>query len=361
MDSPRDPDLGALRREIDDLDAQIVALINRRGDAARRVGLLKAQSGSPVYAPDREQQVLQRIRSLNTGPFPTETLVAIYRELMSGSLAVERSPRIAFLGPKGSYSHLAAQSKFGASVEYEPVTGITAAFAEVERGHADYAVVPIENTLSGAIAETLDAFLNSSACICAEHYQPIHHNLLARGPLSEVQRVYSKPEVFEQCRRWLLETGLYSRTVAVSSTSRAAELAAIEEGAAALASTLSAELYGVPIQVARVEDDPTNTTRFFVLGRSTPRPTGRDRSSLLFATPHRPGALAEVLDLFRKAQVNLSMLTSRPRRRPGWDYWFFADADGHADEESLRAVCAAGRELCPEWRVLGSYPRGDAE
>lgn len=349
--------LDALRRAIDELDVELIERISQRGEIVRRIGALKAACGTPVYSPDREKQVLDRISQLNAGPFSNATLRAIYRELMSGSFALERPLRIAFLGPAGSFSHLAAAAKFGASVEYEPVTSIAAAFHAVERGHSDFALAPAENSQTGAIIETLDCFRDSSVRVCAEHFQRIRHNLLARRPIGQVQRVYSKPEVFDQCRKWLLETGLYGKTVAVASTSKGAELAAAEEDAAAIGSALAAELYDVPIQMTGLEDDPDNSTRFFVLGRDATKATGNDRTSLFLTTADRAGALADVLDEFRRGGVNLTMITSRPSRRQSWEYSFFVEAFGHAEAAPLGAALKAVRAHCLELRVLGSYPR----
>ena len=350
-------ELGTIRGQIDAIDERLVELINERGRLAWKIGRLKVADGSPIYAADRESEILQRLRRDNPGPFPTEVLHAVYREIMSGSFALERKPRIAFLGPLGSYSHLAASGKFGLAVEYEPVGDIGAAFAEVERGHADFAVVPVENSLGGSINETLEAFFQSPVKVCAEIVRRIHHNLLTRHSLAEIECVYSKPEVFDQCKHWLLETGLLENTIATASTSKAAELAAKETGAAAIGSALAAELHDLPIQVPNIEDNPNNVTRFFVLGREAARPTGDDKTAILFTTAHQAGALVDVLNAFREQQVNLSMITSLPNRRNAWEYYFFVDAEGHADDQKLQKALAAARHFCLHLTVLGSFPR----
>ena len=356
--SPTEPgDLGDVRRRIDAIDEQLVKLISERGRLAQRVGRLKAADGAPIYAPDRESEILQRLCRDNPGPFPNSVLLAVYREIMSGSFALERALRITFLGPRGSFSHLAATGKFGQAVEYEPVGDIPAAFAEVERGHADFAVVPVENSLGGGVHDTLEAFLNSPVKVCAEIVRRIHHNLLTRFPIAELERVYSKPEVFDQCKHWLMETGLLAKTIPTASTSKAAELAAAEEGAAAIGSTLAAELHNLPIQVPNIEDTPNNATRFFVLGREPARRTGNDKTAILFTTAHRAGALADVLNAFRDEQVNLSMIVSLPSRRNAWEYYFFVDAEGHADDPPLSRALAASRQFCLHLTVLGSFPR----
>lgn len=352
-----DDPLADLRRQIDALDERIVAALCERGRLAAEIGRIKAQSGTPVYAPDRESAILQRLRALNSGPFPDSVLQAIYRELMSGSFLLERPPRIAYLGPPGSFSHMAATGKFGASVEYEPVSDIAAVFAEVERGHADFGVIPVENTLGGGIVDTLDAFAAARAQICSEVVRYIHHNLLAHRPLAELERIYSKPEVFAQCKRWLLETGFADRTSPVASSSKAAELAATDPKSGAIGSALAAELYGLPMQVEHIEDSISNATRFLVIGREPARPTGNDKTALMFSTLHQAGALVSVLDVFRQEGVNLTMITSRPSGVRNFEYRFFVDAEGHATDENFVRALDRARPFCADLRVLGSFPR----
>ncbi|MGE3180615.1 MAG: prephenate dehydratase [Phycisphaerae bacterium] len=349
--------LDDLRKRIDAIDDQLVQLINERGCIAQEIGRIKLLDGTPIYSPDREHQIFARLQELNQGPFPQDVLKAVYRELMSGSFALEKPLRVSFLGPLGSYSHQASVEKFGASVEYEPVTTIAAAVNEVERSRVDFAVVPIENSTSGGVVDTLDALLELSVRICAELYLPIHHNLISRRPLADITQVYSKPEVFSQCRDWLTQTGLQSKTVAVSSTSKAVELSAADESVAALGSVLAAELYNVPIQVRNVEDSAANVTRFFVIGKKSPKPTGDDCTMLLFGTSHRSGALVRVLDAFRQNEVNLSMITSRPNKRKNWEYAFFVSADGHEHEPTFSKTLQQIEPLCTFSKVLGSFPR----
>lgn len=349
--------LADCRRRIDALDEQILAAIGERGRVAAEIGRLKAAAGAPVYAPDRESEILHKLREKNAGPFPDRVLQAIYRELMSGSFLLERAQRVAYLGPRGSFSHLAASGKFGAAVEYEPVADIRAIFAEVQREHVDFGVVPVENSWGGGIVDTLDAFADCRVKICAEILRYVHHNLLSRRPLHELARVYSKPEVFEQCKQWLLETGLLDKTVPVASTSRAAELAAAEDGAAAIGSKLAAELFDLPIQREHIEDSPNNVTRFFVIGREGARRTGDDKTALVFTTRHHAGALVDVLEVFRAEQINLTMITSRPSRQRNWEYYFFMDAEGHADDAPMTRAIEVARDFCSYLAVLGCFPR----
>ncbi len=349
--------LEPLRQRIDELDRQIVELLNQRAEVVVQVGRIKNAGGAPIYAPDREKAILQKIRKINRGPLPEKTLLAIWREMMSGSFALEKPLRIAYLGPDGSFSHLAAVGKFGASVEYETVNDIRGVFEEVAREHVDFGVVPIENSVGGGIIDTLDAFVESNAKVCAEINLAIHHNLLANCRVEDIRKVYSKPEIFTQCQRWLTRTGLAGKTIATASSSRAAEMATQEPYTAAIGSYLAGEIYGLKIVCANIEDNPNNVTRFFVIGRQWPRPTGDDKSAIMFTTQHRSGALADVLDVFKASGVNLTFITSRPSKRRNWEYYFFADAEGHVDDPAMQEAIPAVREHCLELHVLGSFPR----
>jgi chorismate mutase/prephenate dehydratase len=348
--------LDELRKQIDALDQQLVELLNRRAEVVVQIGKLKSADGTPVYAPDREKMVLEKVRGANRGPLPDKTIVAIYRELMSGSFALEKPLRIAYLGPQGSYSHLAALGKFGNSVEYEAVTDIRGVFEEITKAHADFGVVPIENSTGGGIIDTLDALMDTDVKICAEINRAIHHNLLANCPLEEIDHIYSKPEVFSQCQRWLSETGMTGNTIAVASTSKAAEMAQNEKVAGAIGSTLAAELYGLKIICENIEDNPNNVTRFLVIGRHVSRPTSEDKTSIMFITADKPGALMDALDAFRKENVNLSFIQSRPSKKRNWEYYFFADAQGHADDPSMQRAIEKASTHCLRLNVLGSYP-----
>lgn len=350
-------DLNELRGEINSLDEQIVRLLNQRAAAAVEIGKLKQTHGSAVFAPDREHEILKRITDCSAGPLSKASLLAIYRELMSASFALERPPRVGYLGPNGSFSHEAAIAKFGTSVEYEPLADVRGVFDEMTRGHLDYGIVPIENKTGGSVLDALDAFIDHDVTICNEVHLAIHHNLLANCRLEEIETVYSKPEVFTQCRRWLAETGFGERIQTAPSSSRAAEIAAASHRGAAIGGALAAKLYELQVMFANIEDDPQNTTRFVVLGGDSARPTGSDRTSVMFATAHRAGALVEVLLVFQRAGVNMTMITSRPSGKADAEYHFFVDMDGHADEEPMKKALAEARELCRPLRVLGSYPK----
>ncbi|HUB26658.1 MAG TPA: prephenate dehydratase [Tepidisphaeraceae bacterium] len=349
--------LDAHRAKIDDCDRQIVRLLNERAKVVVEIGKLKQISGTPVYAPDREKAVLENIRKLNAGPLSDRCLEAVYRELMSGSFALEKPLRIGYLGPAGSFSHSAAIGKFGGSVDYVPLDDIPAVFEAVVRGHADNGLVPIENSIHGGVIDTLDAFLHSSARICAEVLVTIHHNLLAKEPWEKIKTIYSKPEVFSQCRHWLANVAKDKDVQPAASTSRAAEMASQQAGVAAIGSALAGRLYGLKALFENIEDNPDNITRFFVIGREAARRGNDDKTAIMFTTAHTPGALALVLDVFRENGINLTDVEKRPSRKVNWEYYFFIDAQGHADEPAMQRAIADARKHCLQLTVLGSYPR----
>jgi chorismate mutase / prephenate dehydratase len=355
--APNPQDLSQLRKRIDELDARIVELLNQRAQVVIEVGKTKRAEGTPIYAPDREQAVLERVADLNRGPLPPRTLQAIYRELMSGSFALEKPLRVGYLGPEGSFSHLAAQKKFGASIEYLPLADIRAVFEEVARGHCDLGLVPIENSVGGGIIDTMDSFLNVSVSICAEVLVEIHHNLLANCSAEQIKVVASKPEVFAQCRNWLSTRFNEVQLLPVASSSRAAEMAVNESGLAAIGSTLAAELYSLQIVFANIEDNPNNMTRFFVIGRTPAKRTGNDKTALMFTTTHKAGALAAVLEVFARNGINLTNIDTRPSKRRNWEYFFFVDAEGHYQDEHFVHALEEVRDHCGELHVLGSFPR----
>lgn len=349
--------LTPLRQRIDELDARIVEMLNDRARIVVEIGKIKRDGQSPIYAPDREQRVLEQIRRYNHGPLPDSCLDAIWRELMSGSFALERPLRIGYLGPPGSYSQIAAKRKFGSSVEYAAVDDIRSVFEEVARGHIDLGVAPIENSTEGGVQESLDSFLDCSVKVCAEVLINIHHNLLSKVPLEQVKRVYSKAEPLNQCRKWLAAQLPGAQRMPVGSSSRAAEMASRESDAAAIGSTLAAETYDLKILFANIEDNPNNITRFFVIANEYAKPTGDDKTAMMFTTAHQPGALADVLDVFRDFGLNLTHIDKRPSRRVNWEYFFFVDCLGHQEDPQVRQAIEAAGKRCLHLTVLGSFPR----
>lgn len=352
--------LDKLRKQIDEIDSQLVELINKRAQIVVEVGKYKKSTGAaPIYAPDREKQVLEKICQLNKGPLPDKTFRAVWRELMSGSFFLERPLRIAFLGPEGSFTHAAATTKFGQSVEYEPVTDIRTIFTEVSKGHCDLGVVPVENSYGGGVVETLDSFVDSNVLICAEMYMEIHHNLMANCPLEEVEKIYSKPEVFAQCRNWLAATFKETKTVSEASTARAAQLAAKEPKAAAIGSAIAAERYGLKIICEKIEDTSTNVTRFFVISKNDTCVSEDDKTVLLFSTAHKAGALVDVLNVFKKYGLNMTSIGSRPNKKRQWEYYFFVDVLGHRKKDDMKKAIEEVRQHCLQLSVLGSFPRNN--
>jgi chorismate mutase/prephenate dehydratase len=349
--------LDELRNRIDELDHQLVKLLNERARVVVDIGRLKSKTGGPIYAPDREKEVLEKISRANEGPLPDKCLMAIWREMMSGSFVLERPLRIGYLGPDGSFSHTAAMLKFGQSVEYEPLADIRSIFDEVSKGHCDLGLVPIENTTGGGVIETLDALIDSDVKVCSEVLMTIHHNLLANCSLEQIEKIYSKPEVFAQCRNWLSATFKEAKTIPVASTAKAAQMAADESGAAAIGSRVAAEVYGLKVVCENIEDIANNITRFFVVGREDAKPTGEDKTAILFSTAHKAGALADVLDVFKAHDINLTNIESRPSKKRQWEYYFFVDFVGHRTDEQIQKGLEEGRKHCLQLSILGSFPR----
>ncbi len=349
--------LDELRKRIDKLDDQLVKLLNERAQVVEEIGKLKNKTAKPIYAPDREKEILEKIIKANKGPLPDKCLVSIWRELMSGSFVLERPLRIGYLGPDGSFSHTAAMLKFGQSVEYESLISVRSMFAEVSKGHCDLGLVPIENSTGGGVIETLDALIDSDVKICAEVLMAIHHSLLASCSLEEVEKIYSKPEVFAQCRNWLSATFKEAQTIPVASTAKAAQMAAAEPAAAAIGSRVAAELYGLRIICENIEDITNNITRFLVISKEDAKTTGEDKTAILFSTAHKAGALVDVLAVFKKYNINLTNIESRPSMKREWEYYFFVDFIGHRTEEQVQKGLEEARKHCLQLSILGSFPR----
>ncbi len=346
------------RRRIDLLDARIVELLGRRAGCAREIGRIKRLSSGDVYVPAREKAVLDHVRALNKGAMDDAALMAIFREIMSASLALERRPKVAFFGPEATFTHQAARKRFGASVEYLPSETIEDVFDAVLREQADYGVVPIENSTEGAVTYTLDEFADKPVKICAEVYLEVSHCLMSAGPRSRIRVVYSHPQVFGQCRRWLQREMPGCDLVPVTSTARAAEMAAREKrGASAIASRLAAEIHSLRLLATDIQDLSGNMTRFLVLGRRFGRPTGDDKTSILFSVRHEAGALYRALGALKDNGLNMTKIESRPNKRKAWEYFFFVDFLGHAGEPRVSRALAKLRKHCAMLTVLGSYPK----
>jgi chorismate mutase / prephenate dehydratase len=378
-DNKRNASLTGLRTEIDGVDreivkrlneiatrsADLVGVLNRRAEIATRIGHVKEQQGIEIWSPAREEEVLTKAMAASRGPLPPETLRLIFRELMSGSRALQQTLRVAFLGPKYSYSHLAAVAKFGAAVEHVPVGSIAAVFEEVNRRHVQFGLVPLENSTDGRIADTLEMFVRNLGLlkIRAEVRLRVHHCLLARGEWGQVQRVYSKAQVLSQCRNWLGKNLPQAKLVEVISSAAAAELAQREEIGAAVASRPAAEAYNLNVLAGNIEDQPHNSTRFAVISEHAEDRTGHDKTTLMLRLPNKAGSLARALDPFEKFNVNMTWIESFPFSEgpPDRDptYLFFVDVEGHANDKSVAGAIDAVRKRCERLEILGSYPRSD--
>jgi chorismate mutase/prephenate dehydratase len=348
--------LKRLRKRIDQIDTGILRLLNKRAKVTLDIGKLKSKGEKPSFSPDREAQVYKRMLDSNKGPLSNETVQAIYREVMSGSLALQKKLKIAYLGPEATFTHIAALKKFGSSVEYIKTESITEVFTEVERQRADYGVVPIENSTEGAVNHTLDMFVESDLKICSEVLLPIEHNLLSRAKMKSIKRVYSNPQVLAQCRLWL-ETNLPGvEIIPVSSTTKAAQIVARGTNAAAIASSLAAAKYNLKIVASSIEDSPHNITRFLIIGKDEALPSGNDKTSIMFSVKDRVGVLHDILVPFKKKRINLTKIESRPSKREAWKYYFFLDMQGHIKEKKVKeALDDLGRH-CDYLKILGSYP-----
>lgn len=353
-----DEKLAALRAEIDALDRQLVELLNRRGRLALKTAELKGrQDEAAYYRPEREAQILERVRRLNEGPLPDQALAQLVREIMSACRALEARLRIACLGPAGTFTQAAVFRHFGHSVETALFSNIDQVFREVEAGNCHYGVAPVENSVEGAVNRTLDLLTESKLKISGEVELRIHQNLLSRAAaLADIEVVYSHEQSLAQCRHWLDEHLPGARRAPVASNAEAALNASQDPKAAAVAGKGAAQLYELPLLSENIEDDPDNATRFLVLGREAVAASGRDKTSVLFATPSRPGALLKLLECFANHGVNMTRIESRPSRQTAWEYVFFADVNGHRDDEQVAAALAELRDKAAMVKWLGSYP-----
>jgi chorismate mutase/prephenate dehydratase len=352
--------LSEIRKKIDELDSKLIELLNKRADLVHEVGLIKKRDNKAIYAPEREEQLLQALVKKNTelkGKLPEQAIRAIYREIMSASYALEKGLTIAYFGPENTNTHQAARQKFGASVDYVAQSSITDVFTAVARSKADYGVVPIENSTEGAVTHTLDVFMDSDLKICAQILLKIENHLVAKIPRGEIRKIYSHPQVLGQCRQWLRLNLPHADLIEVASTVRAADRTSAEPNAAAITGKMAAEAYGLTILEASIQDLPNNTTRFLVIGHNACPPTGSDKTSLMFSLIDKPGALVSAIELFKALGINMSKIESRPSKRKAWEYFFFVDADGHAQDENLVKALAELEKHCTFVKILGSYPK----
>ena len=352
-------DLSDLRKEIDRIDENIISLINQRYKHVAAVGKWKDSNAHEIYVPEREKALLQRLEGINKGPLPNNTLRAVYREIMSGALALESAISIAYLGPENTFSNQAALSKFGKSVRYVPKNSIAEVFEDVEKGKVSYGVVPVENSTEGAVTYTLDMFVQSQCTICAEINLPAHQYLLSAGKAEDIRVIYSHPQALAQCRGFLHRNFPTIPLIELKSTAEAARRAASEPGTGAIASLLAAEYYNLNTIEGKVEDKANNITRFLVIGRQNPKSTGDDKTSIMFAVKDKVGVLYECLSFFDAAKISLTLIESRPSKSVDGEYYFFVDFKGHSSDEVSVRLLQKLEEICLFVKVLGSYPSTD--
>ncbi len=349
-----------LRKTIDELDDRLLELLNKRAEIAIEIGGIKKQKKADFHVPNREKAIIERLTARNPGPFPSESLQVVLREIFSASLSLEQPVKVAYLGPRATFSHLASLQQFGYSARYVPVNSIKEVFAEVERGLAEYGVVPVENSIEGAVYYTLDMFMESDLKICAEMMLEVTQNLMNKtGKMGDIRKVCSHPQPIGQCRGWLESNLRGVPAIEVSSTTKAAEMASEDTSVAAIASRLAAEIYGLKIVKERIEDAADNFTRFLVISRKSPRKSGKDKTSILFSVKDRSGALYGMLRPFALRGINLTKIESRPSRKKAWEYHFFVDMEGHYEDENIRAAVDELAAGCMFLKVLGSYPASD--
>jgi chorismate mutase / prephenate dehydratase len=355
-------DLPTLRTMIDSVDDEVLRLLNERARLVGQVAQLKERMQVPFYVPSRERAIVERLAAANTGPFPTDAIRPVFQEIFSACLSLEKTVRVAYLGPEATFTHMAVKRQFGLSARTIPVGTIAGVFEEVERRRADFGVVPVENSTEGVVNHTLDTFLVSDLKISAEIVLEVSQCLLLRPglDLGEVERVYSHPQALAQCRRWLGANLGRASIVEASSTSEAARLARDDARGAAVASELAARLYDLTVARRNIADAALNVTRFLVIGEKQADPTGRDKTSVLLEVRDQPGVLYRVLEPFARRGVNMTKIESRPSRRRPWEYVFFIDVDGHQKDELVRLAIEQVSTSCTALKVLGSYPKADS-
>jgi len=350
------PDIYGLRGQIDGIDSEILRLLNRRAQLVLEVGRLKAEHNLDFHVPQREEEIYRRLAVENPGPFPAEAVRPVFREVISACLSLEHPLRVAYLGPRATFSHLAAMERFGLSAQFLAMRSIAEVFAEVEKDNADFGVVPVENSTEGVVSHTLDMFVDSPLLICGEVVVEAALHLLSKASsLGEVRKIYSHPHGLAESRKWLERNAPHVSVVETSSTGAAAEVAASEPGAAAIASELAASLYDLSVLQRRIEDHPNNFTRFLIVGKKNGPPTATDKTSILFSIKDRVGALHRMLLPFAERQINLTKIESRPSKKKVWEYVFYVDFEGHAGESRSREALARLQEDCIFLKVLGSY------
>ncbi|MFH1784261.1 MAG: prephenate dehydratase [bacterium] len=351
-------DLSKLRKKIDRVDENILKLLNERTKCVLEIGKIKSKHGKHFYVPHREQKIISTLIKKNKGPFPRESLKEIFREILTTSRTLQKKLRVAYFGPEATFTHLAAIKKFGRNAEFIPGKSISDVFDEVEKGRADYGVVPIENSTEGVVNHTLDMFIDSDLKICAEIITDIAHNLVSKSTnMARIKKIYSHPQAIAQSRNWIEDNLPNAQLVEVASTAKAAAMASKSASCGAIASRLAAVLYKLNIVANNIEDKADNVTRFLVIGKTLPEVSGEDKTSVMFSIKDRVGALYDMLIPFRKNNINLTKIESRPSKRKAWEYIFFVDFMGHVKNTRVKKALDELSKQCVFLKVLGSYPR----
>jgi len=341
-------------------DREIIRLLNERSQISIRIGEVKGQEGIDVYDPAQEARVYGYLQEINSGPLPVAGIRSIFREIISVSRSLQKPTTVAFLGPEASFSHLAAQQHFGESSQYYSQTSIARVFDEVERGSVDWGVVPVENSLEGSVNITLDRLILTPLKIRAEIYLRISHCLISSAnEMKGIKKIYSHPQALAQCRIWLKTNFPNCRLQEKESTAAAAQMVKGKKTEAAIGSTLAATKNGLNILAAGIEDNTSNTTRFLVIGNGESSATGRDKTSLVFATPHSPGSLHQALAPFARRRINLIKIESHPVKERLWEYLFLVDIVGHIGEREVKTCLEELKEKTTFLKMLGSYPRAE--
>jgi chorismate mutase/prephenate dehydratase len=355
----RKESVDALRKKIDQIDEKVVALLNDRASLALRIGHSKKLNNEGVYAPSREQEILHRVSRLSRGPLSPQAIRSVFTEVIGVCRSLESPLRVAFFGAEATYSHLAAREKFGSAVALLSTASIGEVFQEVRQGRVSFGVVPIENSTEGVVAHTLDLLVDSDLQICAEVFLDIHHNLLSRsGRAEDIEKIVSHPQALGQCRRWLGSHFSKVEVEEVASTAHAAMMAATDAKLAAISSSLAKEVYGLQMVAENIEDQSNNITRFLIIGRDKSKPSGDDKTSLVFSVKDQPGILHRMLEPFAKSRINLTKIESRPLKDRPWEYMFFIDFKGHKEQGGVKRVIKKLEGNCLFLKVLGSYPSG---
>jgi len=349
--------LSKIRNKIDEIDQQIVELLNLRYKEVEQVGDWKKENNSPIYIPEREKALLEKICKNNRGPMTDDILRAIYREIMSGALKLEDSLKVTYFGSPGSFTHQAALNKFGNSVELHAEDTIAAVFKAIEAERSNYGCVPVENSTEGAVTHTLDTLVNTDLSICAELNLPIHHYLMSNSPFDKIKRIYSHIQILGQCREYLQKYLPGVDLIETANSPKAAAIAASEEGTAAISGKIAAKLFKLNILAENIEDFSNNTTRFLILGKQKTEPTGDDKTSVCFAIKDKIGALYDCIKPFKDKNITMTKVESRPMKNANWEYCFFIDVLGHRDDKIIQEAFAELKKSCSFFKILGSYSK----